>query len=47
MAALVLRSLVLNPGPDLGTAAAAALMDVTEGQARKRLAELTKSRPAR
>ncbi|MGP4049326.1 tetratricopeptide repeat protein [Streptomyces sp. 2A115] len=40
-AALVLRSLVLNPGPDLGTAAVAALMDVTERQARKRLAELT------
>jgi len=42
-AALVLRSLVLNPGPDLGTAAAAALMDVTDGQARKRLAELAKA----
>ncbi|MFF7074517.1 tetratricopeptide repeat protein [Streptomyces pseudovenezuelae] len=42
-AALVLRSLVLNPGPDLGTAAVAALMDATEGQARKLLAELTKA----
>ncbi|MDX3866853.1 tetratricopeptide repeat protein [Streptomyces europaeiscabiei] len=40
-AALVLRSLVLNPGPDLGTAAVAALMDFTDRQARKQLAELT------
>ncbi|WP_348541566.1 MULTISPECIES: tetratricopeptide repeat protein [unclassified Streptomyces] len=42
-AAVVLRRIALNPGPDLGTAAVAALMDVTDGQARKRLAELVRA----